>query len=282
MRAEGAGRRRCGVIGSPVAHSLSPVLHRAAYAELGLDWTYDAHEVTAGDLDAFMAGLTASWVGLSVTMPLKRAVIRHSVAVDEAGAAVGAANTLGRGGGNGWAAANTDVTGFELGLARVGVTAVRTAAVLGAGATASSAVYALARLGAQSVTVFARSEARAARLAPVAERVGVSLQTLPMDTETWPLVDVLVSTIPAAAQASVADRAAGSAATVFDVTYHPARTPVLDAAMAAGRRTVPGFELLLQQAGRQVVLMTGCESAPLDAMRTAGEAALLQTSRRAT
>lgn len=282
MRAEDAGRPRCGVIGSPVSHSLSPVLHRAAYAELGLDWTYDAHEVATGDLDAFMAGLTADWVGLSVTMPLKRAVLRHSVAVDEAGAAVGAVNTLVRDSGDRWVAANTDVAGFELGLAHVGVTAVRTAAVLGAGATSASAVYALARLGAQSVTIVARSEQRAARLAPIAQRVGVVLHTLPMDTETWPDVDVLVSTIPAAAQASVADRAAGSAATVFDVTYHPARTPVLDAALAAGRRTVPGFELLLQQASRQVVLMTGCEPAPLDSMRSAGEAALLQMSPRAS
>lgn len=282
MPAEGSEQPRCGVIGSPIAHSLSPVLHRAAYAELGLDWRYDAHEVTTGDLDAFMAGLSAPWRGLSVTMPLKMAVLRHSTTVDEAGSAVGAVNTLIRLAGGGWSAANTDVAGFTASLAGVGMTGVRQAAVLGAGATAASAIYALALLGAESVTVLARSVDRAARLDLVAERAGIVLRKLQMDTEQWPAVDVLVSTIPASAQPAVADRAAASASTVFDVTYDPAQTPLLDAARVARRRTVPGFELLLHQAGRQVELMTGCETAPLAAMRVAGEAALQRMSQRAT
>jgi len=282
MRADEARRSRCGVIGSPISHSLSPVLHRAAYAELGLDWTYDAYEVLAGDLDGFMAGLSADWVGLSVTMPLKVAALRHSVAVDEAGTAVGAVNTLVRRSGDGWSAANTDTTGFELALAGAGVTGVRRAAVLGAGATAASAIYAFARLGAESVTVLARSEERAARLDPVAERVGVVLRMLRMDTEEWPQVDVLVSTIPATAQAGVADQAAAAASIVFDVTYDPAQTPLLRRAQALDRRTVSGFELLLHQAARQVELMTGCDTVPLGAMRSAGEAALRRLSPRAT
>jgi len=282
MPADHAGRRRSGVIGSPISHSLSPVLHRAAYAELGLDWAYDAHEVTARDLDGFMAGLSSDWVGLSVTMPLKVAALRHSDDVDEAGAAVGAVNTLVRYSGDGWSAANTDTTGFEMALAGAGVTSVRRAAVLGAGATAASAIYALARLGAEYVTVLARSKERAARLDPVAERVGVVLRMLQLDTEEWPQVDVLVSTIPATAQAGVADRAAASASTVFDVTYDPAQTPLLNRAQALHRRTVPGFELLLHQAARQVGLMTVCDTVPLAAMRSAGEAALRRMSPPAT
>ncbi len=283
MRADEAGRLRCGVIGSPISHTLSPVLHRAAYAELGLDWTYDAHEVAGRDLDGFMAGLGADWVGLSVTMPLKVAALRHSTTVDEAGTAVGAVNTLvRRSGGDGWSAANTDTTGLEMALAGAGVTGVRRAAVLGAGATAASAIYALSRLGAESVTVLARSVERAARLDPVGERVGVVLRMLQMDTEEWPQVDVLVSTIPATAQAGVADRAAASASTVFDVTYDPAQTPLLHRAQALDRRTVPGFELLLHQAALQVGLMTGCDTVPLAAMRSVGEAALQRTSARTT
>ncbi|MBA2699181.1 MAG: shikimate dehydrogenase [Nocardioidaceae bacterium] len=261
---------RCGVLGSPIAHSLSPTLHRAAYRALGLRWEYDAHHVTLDALDAFMAGLDGGWRGLSVTMPLKVAVLRHCVEVDDAAAAVGAVNTLVRRADGRWSGSNTDVAGFEAALAQAGTRTVTAAAVLGAGATAASAVSALGRLGASAVHVLARSPSRAAQLRLVADRVGVELLLHPIEPVTLPQVDVLVSTIPAEAQAAVAEPLARAASTVFDVVYDPVETPLLAAARRAGRIAIPGFELLLHQAAQQVELMTGCERAPVETMRAAG------------
>ncbi len=273
--------QRCGVIGSPIAHSLSPVLHRAAYRELGLDWSYDAHDVTVDTVDAFLSDVARDpgWVGVSVTMPLKAAVVRHCAELDAAGQAVGAVNTLLRQPSGGFAGVNTDVTGFVAALSVLGRASVLRAAVVGAGATAASAIHALAQCGAESVTVLARSVDRAKGLDAVADHAGVQLRWLPLSTTTWPEVDVVVSTIPAAAQAAIARQAVVSAAVVFDVTYDPADTPLLEAAASAGRVAIGGFELLLHQAGFQVELMTGVASAPLTAMRAAGEAELRRRSR---
>src|SRR3954452_17646987 len=120
---------RCAVLGSPIAHSLSPALHRAAYAELGLDWSYDAIEVDSAGLEAFVAGLGADWRGLSLTMPLKRTVMPL---LDEAEAwaeASGAANTVvldeGRLLGH-----NTDIPGAVAALVESGAGPLRTAVVL--------------------------------------------------------------------------------------------------------------------------------------------------------
>ncbi len=263
---------RCAVVGSPIVHSLSPALHRAAYGALGLSWEYDAHDVGVDALDAFMAGLDGRWRGLSVTMPLKVAALRHCAEVDAAGTAVGAVNTLVRHGA-GWAGSNTDVVGLETALRLAGVQTVDEAVVLGAGATAGSAIYALGRLGASLVHVLARSPSQAELLRPVAERVGVSLRLHRLEPTAVPTVDVLVSTIPAGAQPAVAELAIGATA-VFDVIYAPTETPLLAAARRAGRTVIPGFELLLHQAARQVELMTGCEQAPVEVMRAAGLAAL--------
>ncbi|MGW1148223.1 shikimate dehydrogenase, partial [Streptomyces sp. NPDC002454] len=131
-------RTRAAVLGSPIAHSLSPVLHRAAYAELGLDaWSYDRFEVDEAALPDFLAGLGPQWAGLSLTMPLKRAVIPLLDEVSDTAAAVEAVNTVvltedGRRTGD-----NTDVPGMVAALRERGVETVDSAAVLGAGATAS-------------------------------------------------------------------------------------------------------------------------------------------------
>lgn len=275
--------RRCGVIGSPVAHSLSPVLHRAAYRSMGLDWGYDAHDITVHTLQAFLTGLDQRWRGLSVTMPLKVAAAGHSVAVDEPGSVVGVVNTLLHRDDGQWEAANTDVAGFVAALAEAGVSEVTDATVLGAGATAASAVYALHRLGADVVHVLARSPVRAHPLLAMADRIGIDvrLQTLGADALVPP-TDVVVSTIPAEAQTPLAESVVRAGATIFEVTYDPAETPLLRAARHADVTAVPGFHLLLHQAARQVELMTGCRPAPLESMRAAGEAELADRARRGT
>ena len=262
---------RCAVLGDPVAHSLSPTLHRAAYAAVGLDWTYEAHRVPAGGLAGFVAGLDADWRGLSLTMPLKREALELASAATGRAELAGAANTLLREQ-DGWLADNTDVPGAVAAFReRTGISPV-VATILGGGATAAATAQALCELGVGSITLLVRTPARAAdTLAAIdahparpAVRVG-SLATDPA------VGDVVVSTIPAAAQTpDLVDRCRG-VPVVFDVVYDPWPTPL--AASAADRVLVSGLDLLLHQAVLQFEAFTG-QPAPLDVMRAAGEAAL--------
>ncbi|RCV53013.1 shikimate dehydrogenase [Marinitenerispora sediminis] len=271
--------RRAAVLGSPIAHSLSPVLHTAAYAELGLaaEWEYQRHECGESGLAAFLDGCDASWAGLSLTMPLKRVALALADTVHEPAAAVGGANTLvfrdGR-----RHAHNTDVAGIVAALREAGTTRVRTATVIGAGATAASALAALRELGAtepHAVTALARYLGRTAELSAAAERMSAVVAFAPLtDIERHLDVDLVVSTVPAGAADHLADVVAAGRAAVFDVVYAPWPTPLAAAAAGAGRTAVGGFEMLLHQAAVQVELMTGAERAPVEAMRAAGLAEL--------
>lgn len=280
MSAEAELPRRCGIIGSPVAHSLSPALHRAAYRALGLNWDYVAAEVTAEQLLSFLVGLAPQWRGLSVTMPLKRPILGWCDEVDHLGMAVQAVNTVliepdGRRLGY-----NTDATGLLAALQQAGVRAAASLTIVGGGATAASALAAGAELGCRTATVLVRSPegAAGASLIDLGERLGISVQVLGLASAGGQIAaDLLVSTIPAAAQPPYVAGLVTRADTVFDVVYSPWVTPLLAAAERAQRRTVHGFELLLHQAGRQVELMTGVAAAPLAAMRTAGLAAAGQS-----
>ncbi|MFE9554950.1 shikimate dehydrogenase [Streptomyces sp. NPDC006692] len=270
------GARRAAVLGSPIAHSLSPVLHRAAYAELGLaHWSYDRFEVDEAGLPGFVAELDASWAGLSLTMPLKRAVIPLLDGISDTAASVEAVNTVvltddGRRLGD-----NTDIPGMVAALDERGVSKVESAAVLGAGATASSALAALARICAGPVTAYVRSEARAAEMRGWGERLGVDVRTADwaraVDAFEAPLV---IATTPAGTTDALAAAAPAHPGTLFDVLYEPWPTPLAAAWAGRGGAVVGGLDLLVHQAVLQVEQMTGCASAPLEAMRKAGEAAL--------
>ncbi len=266
---------RCAVLGSPVAHSLSPVLHLAAYRELGLDWTYGAHKVEEPELSGFMELLTPEWRGLSLTMPLKRRVIDFLDRVEARAGLLASVNTvvIGSTGRHGY---NTDVLGFVRAFQEAGVLRLASVVVVGAGATAASALAAAADLGATRATVLARSTARASRLAGLGLSLGLEVELRDLaDPASVPLADALVSTIPVDAQHAVPTEAlASQSRVVFEVSYRPSRTPLTEAARAEDRQVIGGFELLLHQAARQVELMTSVERAPLEAMRTAGLAAL--------
>ncbi len=267
--------RRCGVLGSPIAHSLSPVLHRAAYAALGLDWRYDAIEVTVSQLAAFVDHLDESWRGLSLTMPLKQAAVDLCARTEWTAMTVDAVNTMVREPDGGWSGYNTDIEGCINALVTAGVTQVSSAVIVGAGSTARSVLAALVELEAASATVVVRSASRAEPVTTLAVDYGIAVAVRELDDlATIGPADVVVSTIPAAAQVTVADVLAATAPVVFDVVYHPARTPLLAAAERLGRRCIPGFELLVQQAVRQVELMTEVQAAPVEAMRAAGLSAL--------
>ncbi|MFI6052432.1 shikimate dehydrogenase [Streptomyces violascens] len=270
------GARRAAVLGSPIAHSLSPVLHRAAYAELGLGhWSYDRFEVDEAGLSRFFAGLDTSWAGLSLTMPLKRAIIPLLDEVSATAASVEAVNTVvftddGRRLGD-----NTDIPGMIAALGERGVTRVESAAVLGAGATASSALAALARICTGPVTAYVRSGARAAEMRGWGERLGVDVRTADWsraaDAFEAPLV---IATTPAGTTDALAAAVPERPGTLFDVLYEPWPTALAAAWSGHGGAVVGGLDLLVHQAVLQVEQMTGCDTAPLEAMRKAGEAAL--------
>ncbi len=257
---------RAAVLGSPIAHSLSPALHRAAYAALGLDWTYDGIEVASGGLASFFAGLTGEWAGLSLTMPLKQEVLPLLTSASRLVDVTGAANTVVLAGGE-RVGHNTDVQGIVAALREAGVDGIARAAVIGAGATAASAVVALHDLGAHDIRVVARSASRARALEPVAAAVGVTLRYAtfdPLEVEDgWS--QVVVSTVPSRGEfASQADP--DGSVPLLDVVYDPWPTPLAARYLEAGAVVVGGAQMLLHQAAAQVELMTG-HPAPLSAMR---------------
>lgn len=250
------------------------MLHRAAYAELGLDWTYDAYELAATDLPAFLDGLDDRWRGLSLTMPLKRAVLPLLDAVTARAAQAAAANTLVLEGRH-RTGHNTDVPGAVAALRERYDGPLDRAVILGGGATATSTMLALADLGCADVTLMVRDPTRAAEVLAAAgrhpRRPTVTVRRLtdgPVDA------DVLVSTIPASAQDDAALTLAEPAGVVFDVVYDPWPTPLASFAGATGRVLVAGLDLLVHQAVLQVELMTGASGVPVDVLRAAGREAL--------
>ncbi len=265
--------RRAAVLGSPVAHSLSPVLHRAAYVALGLDgWRYDAVDVDEAALPGFLAGLGGDWAGLSLTMPLKRAVIPLLGSVSPLARSVWAVNTVVVGP-DGLHGDNTDVPGMVAALAEAGVRAPGSAVVLGAGATACSALAALAALGVRTAVVRARRPEAAPEVREVAVRVGIGVELQPWPTGAADLaVDVVVSTVPAGAADGLSGLCGVQRGTLFDVVYAPWPTAV---ASAWGGRVVGGLDLLVHQAALQVELMTG-RRPPVAALREAGQRVLAE------
>jgi shikimate dehydrogenase len=271
---------KAAVLGSPIAHSLSPVLHRAAYGALGLaDWTYQAIECDEARLAGLLAGCGPDWAGLSLTMPLKRAVLPLLDHTEPLAADVGAANTVVFAAGlrHGH---NTDVPGMVAALTEAGVTAEPVSVlILGAGATARSALAAARSLGAAGVTVAARDPARAGELLAAAARLGLAVTLTSFDQPTPSGCDLLISTVPAGAADIHAIRLSRGELRprhLLDVVYQPWPTPLAAAASQAGVNVTGGFALLLHQAAEQVRLMTG-KQPPVAAMRAAGQAALTGT-----
>ena len=269
---------KAAVLGSPIAHSLSPVLHRAAYQALGLDdWTYQAIRCDEAALPAFVGSRGPDWAGLSLTMPLKRTVLPLLDHVDPLAAATGGANTVvfrpdGRYG------YNTDVQGIVDALTEVGAPAPGSVTILGAGATACSALAALPELGAKGADVLVRDPSRATGLLAAAERLHLRVRLRPFDdpAAAGAVPGLLISTVPAGAADHYSERiklTAQAPTALLDAVYDPWPTPLAEAAAAAGAVVASGFAMLLHQAAAQVELMTG-KPAPLEVMRAAGEAEL--------
>ena len=258
--------RRAAVLGSPIAHSLSPVLHRAAYQRLGLTaWEYAAFDVTEQQLPEFTSGLDQSWAGLSLTMPLKRAILPLLASVGDMARAVHAVNTVLVQPDGSLRGENTDVPGLVAALAERGVKAARSAAVLGGGATASSALAALSFLvnnpvhgeWTSTVSVYLRSLNRAAELEQVAATFSLDLEVRPWSEAAAAFeTDLVVNTTPAGAADELAAVVPEDVGTLFDVLYHPWPTPLAAAWLLRGGTVLSGQDLLVHQAVLQVEMMT--------------------------
>ncbi len=276
MTAEGVsteGGRRCAVLGSPIAHSLSPALHRAAYEVLGLDsWTYDRFEVTDTELVDVVSQCDPSWRGLSLTMPLKQAVLELGE-VDAVAELAGAGNTLifdddAR------RVYNTDVGGLVWAVRRVHAVPTARVTILGAGATARSSLISAAELGAEQVRVVARTPSKADPLRALGERLGVAVEVQAWDAPL-PEADLVISTATAGAADAIAAEVAASAGVVFDAIYHPWPTALATAAEQTGSTVLNGLDLLVGQALLQLELMTGHQVSP-DVLYAAGRAELMK------
>ncbi len=257
------GSHRAAVLGSPIGHSLSPALHRAAYSQLGLDWRYDAFDRDGSSLAGFVSELGEEWAGLSLTMPLKRAVLPLLDERSELVELIGVANTVVLRGGT-RAGHNTDVDGLVNALREHGVHTADRPVLIGGGATAASGLAALQRMGAARATVVVRRPAAAGDLRELAQRLGLGLDVMAWDVPAVArhLVtsDLVVATSPAGSTDDIAAAlAAGAPVTgvLFDVIYAPWPTPLAAAWEHLGGRVVGGLDLLVHQAALQVALMVG-------------------------
>lgn len=277
--------RRAAVLGSPIGHSLSPVLHLAAYDALGLDWAYEAIECDEAALPATFARIRAAddppYAGLSVTMPLKSAMLAHVDEVAPSALRVGVANTVVFTG-DGSIGHNTDVDGLLKSFDEAGITgAPESIAVLGAGGTARAVLAAVASRGGVVARVLLRDPARGAALAALGAELGIDVELLPMADAARLLgaADLVVNTTPAGAVDALAAEPWPHGVPFIDVLYAPWPTPLAAAASAAGSVVVGGLVVLVAQAAVQVELHTGV-AAPYAVMRAAGEAALAARSPR--
>lgn len=275
---------RAYVIGDPVKHSLSPAIHNAAYQYCGIPATFATHEVSSEELAGFMADLPADLLGLAVTMPHKQAIFAHVDAVEPLAQAVGAINTV-VACANVRTGFNTDVYGIAQALIEAAgsdpdFAAGAPAVILGARATASSALAALGQLHVGPISVVARNFGGAGSISLAQTRLGV--QTTPIPWRDQKAVHaalsqarVVVSTVPA----TVADVWApqlriGQDAIILDAAYHPWPSKLAEAGQALGARICSGHDMLLHQACQQFTLMTG-QAAPVEVMRQALQAALV-------
>lgn len=261
----GAGHRLA-VWGDPIAHSRSPRLHAAAYATLGLSWTYERRRVDDASFDAALSSLDASWRGLSLTYPLKSAAFRAARTRDARADLTGAVNTLllTEDGPRGF---NTDVGGIVAAMAELGATGVSSARVIGAGATATSAIVALAEAGAERVQVIARRPSAVDALAALGARLGMQVTGAGFDAAPFATTELTIATLPGDAMLAdaTADSLAASGGPLLDVVYGQWPTALSAAWQRAGAPAASGLAMLLHQAVLQVrVFLTGSSDVALD------------------
>jgi len=272
----GGATRVAAVLGFPVAHSLSPVIHNAAFAALELDWTYVALPVEPGTVPVAVAGLRAlGFEGANVTMPHKEAVADAMEELTDDARRLHAVNTIQLRGGA-LVGHNTDAPGFARFLERdAGFDpAGRTALVFGAGGAARACALALARAGLTRIVVALREPARVRPLAQALDGYPTVVEAIGFDDAAMAEADLVVNGTPLGAHGeTIPLPKVGPDALVVDLLYRPASTPLQQAARAAGAKAFGGLGLLLHQAALSFELWTG-RPAPLEVMSAAAVAAL--------
>ncbi len=248
------------VLGDPITHSKSPIIHQAAYDFLGLNWNYERHQVSRANLASFLDAELGNFDGFSLTMPLKEELVaiarQRGWAQDGFSSQLGVANTLFKDAGGNWCIANTDVYGAGMALTSVG-NQVKTVAILGSGATVKSIALALGHINAslEELAVFSR------RAEPAEEILGLTRIQLPQTKCIWlPLeaagdfggADLTINTLPGTVVNDYeVDRSFGES-WVFDVNYQPWPSDLAQAWPQQNR--ISGLEMLTWQAIEQLRL----------------------------
>lgn len=257
-------RSRLAVLGSPIAHSLSPAIHAAAYEVLGLDWSYEAVDVTGNTLARFVSDRDSTWRGLSLTMPLKREILPLLDSREQQVRVVGAANTVLFGDGGKLHGFNTDVYGVEQSFRNAGIERLALVHILGGGATAASVIAGVVRLGATSVHVSARTPSRAAALVDLGHALGAAVSVTPWGSPLPGVPDAVVSAVPGGEPLPVFSPEIRQTATLFDVAYDPWPSVLATSWEAAGGTVISGLELLVNQAIGQIrIFVSGEQASPL-------------------
>ena len=257
---------KAAVLGSPIAHSLSPILHNSAYRALGLDHTYSAIEVNEQDFPVFISSLDEDWLGVSLTMPLKEVAFQVATSTDLVAEQTGVINTLVFS--NGVAGYNTDVAGIVDALTEHGVTRVTSGLIFGSGATARSALVALHKLGITRLECIARNNAAVAELKTLGESLEIDVSHVDLAMSQWLTSDVVINTTPVGSLDAVAEEVWRPKGILLDVVYDPWPTQLAAAWGVNGGSIISGLSMLLHQAAHQVSLMTTLP-APITHMRTA-------------
>ena len=277
---------QAGIFGYPIGHSVSPAMHRAAFARAGVDAAYTAWETHPDALADAIAKLRGDdYLGVNVTVPHKLAAMAHLDEIDEVAREIGAVNTIVNKGGRLFGT-NTDAYGFleslrvESGFDPRGADAT----LIGAGGAARAAAYALADAGVRSLTIANRTTERAAALASEIAKPGVSARGIGLNDLGFPnacagsALIVNSSSVgmlggPAESASPVPRGAITRGCVVYDMVYNPMETPLLAQAADAGAQTVGGLPMLVHQGAEAWTLWTG-QDAPVETMLEAAKAAL--------
>lgn len=246
---------KAAVLGSPISHSLSPLLHTLAYGELGVDGEYSRIDMKADGLINFLSNLEESWSGFSLTMPLKEEVLNFTCDVSDLSLRINSANTLTRDGKD-WKATTTDVSGLTHALAAAGINATGHVLIIGGGATARSAIAACDGV-ADRITIMNRSLSRVEAIKQSAIKSEIGFVSL-SDFQLLEVADLIISTTPAGVTDHlIVNFPTKPAGVFFDVLYNPWPTPALAAWERAGGQIVDGLELLIHQAIDQISIFSG-------------------------
>ncbi len=257
------------VLGSPISHSKSPLIHNAAYRVLGLDWNYARHEVAKGAVRSFIDALDDSYLGFSLTMPLKEEAVRFADQLDPFAKLTGAVNTLAKtqvaGGATTWTGYNTDVFGIIQAVSQSPAFAgksvaseIRNALVIGSGATATSAVAAISRLAPDAtVWLWARNSKTRAQLQVFAQQLGLKTKICRNLQRRCVRADLVISTLPANALDEVGQKLYDSKrfkprGVLLDVAYQPWPSQIARAWIQNDQNVISGLEMLIWQAVAQL------------------------------